>query len=257
MRRHSAFFRFTVRPILAIAMFGLVFVWSAPSVRAQIPDEFTNLKFLPEDISRDSLLTVMRDFSFALGVRCQYCHVGGDGRSFEGVEFHKDDDPNKRKARFMLGMVADLNAQILPSIPDRDDPPVRMECKSCHRGLARPLLLKQQMRLIVDEFGSDSAAAWYRDMRERNPTGGSYDWGEWETNVLAERLDRDGQTADAIAMYMLNAEFNPNSVSIQGSLAGLFLQQGDTTSAIERYERILEIRPGHRGATERLAALRP
>ena len=228
-----------------------------PTLHAQIPDEFTNLKVLPADISRDSLLTVMRDFSFALGVRCQYCHVGGDGRSFEGVEFHKDDDADKRKARFMLGMVADLNEQILPSVPDRDEPPVRMECKSCHRGLPRPLLLKQQMRIIIDESGADSAAAWYRDMREQAPTDGLYDWGEWETNVLAETLERDDRLADAVAMYELNAEFYPNSVSIQGSLAGLFEQLGDTVNAIKRYERILEIRPGHRGATERLAGLRP
>ncbi len=257
MQRHSEVFRLILRTTLSITLLGLVLIGSAPLARAQIPDEFTNLKVLPEDISRDSLLVVMRDFSFALGVRCQYCHVGGDGRSFEGVEFHKDDDPDKRKARFMLSMVADLNEQILPSLPDRDDPPVRMECKSCHRGIARPLLLKQQMRIILDEFGSDSAAAWYRDMRERFATDGTYDWGEWETNVLAERLDRDARPADAIAMYKLNAEFNPNSVSIQGSLARLYEQQGDTASAIERYERILEIRPGHRGATERLATLRP
>ncbi len=97
----------------------------------------------------------------------------------------------------MLSMVADLNEEILPSLPDRDDPPVRMECKSCHRGNARPLLLKQQMRIILDEFGSDSAAAWYRDMRERSASDGTYDWGEWETNVLAERLDRDARPAIA------------------------------------------------------------
>ena len=246
-----------MRTTSSIAVLGLVSLLSVPTLRAQIPDEFTNLKVLPADISRDDLLTVMRDFSFALGVRCQYCHVGGDGRSFDGVEFHKDDDPDKRKARFMLSMVADLNEQILPSIPDRDDPPVRMECKSCHRGLPRPLLLKQQMRIIVDEFGADSAAAWYRDMREQSPTDGLYDWGEWETNVLAETLEQDNRLADAIAMYELNAEFYPKSISIQGSLAGLFEQLGDTASAIQRYERILEIRPGHRGATERLALIRP
>ena len=76
---------------------------------AQIPDAFTNLQVLPEDISRNSLVQIMRGFSFTLGVRCQYCHVGGDGISFEGVAFDKDDDEDKCKARFMMRMVETLN----------------------------------------------------------------------------------------------------------------------------------------------------
>jgi hypothetical protein len=41
----------------------------------------------------------MRHFSFALDVRCQYCHLGGDGVSFDGVVFESDDDPDKVKAK--------------------------------------------------------------------------------------------------------------------------------------------------------------
>ena len=47
----------------------------------------------------------MREFSFALNVRCQYCHTGGDGISFEGVNFASDEKPAKVKARAMLRMV--------------------------------------------------------------------------------------------------------------------------------------------------------
>lgn len=223
---------------------------------AQIPDTFTNLQVLPQEISRDSLIQIMRGFSFALGVRCQYCHVGGDGISFEGVEFHKDDDPDKRKARFMLRMVETLNRYVLPLVPERDEPPVVVECKTCHRGLARPLLLKQDLLLVTHEVGVDSAAQRYRHLREEFALSGSYDFGEWETNQVAEQLTAEGRIHDAIAIYELNAAFYPESASIAASLADLYEREGDVEAAIRSYERVLELRPGHRGAQARLEALR-
>ena len=226
------------------------------SSEAQIPDEFQNLRFLPEDISRDSLMTVMRGFWFALNVRCQYCHVGGDGVSFEDVEFHKDDDPNKRKARFMLRMVDNLNKSVLPLVPERDDPPIEIGCKTCYRGQPRPVLLSQELRTVLDEHGADSAAARYRDLKERVVEFGRYDFGEWEVNVLAEQLEREGRPRDAIAIYELNAEHYPNSTSIALSLGRLYEAVDEPGAAIRSYERVLEIRPGQRTASERLDALR-
>jgi hypothetical protein len=223
---------------------------------AQIPDTFTNLQVLPEDISRDSLIQIMRGFSFALGVRCQYCHVGGDGISFEGVEFDKDDDEDKRKARFMLRMVENLNRYVLPLTPERDTPTVMIECKTCHRGLPRPLLLKQDLLLVTHEAGVDSAAQRYRQLREEFALSGSYDFGEWETNQVAEQLEAEGRNGDAIAIYELNSEFYPASVSIAANLARLYESEGDQSAAIRYYERVLELRPGHRGAQDRLEALR-
>jgi hypothetical protein len=231
--------------------------FSPPSpAGAQIPDSFTNLRVLPKDISSDSLLQIMRGFSFALGVRCQYCHVGGDGISFEGVEFDKDDDPDKRNARFMLQMVQEINERILPQVPEREDPNVTIECKTCHRGLPRPLLLKQELRTIIDRHGVDSAVARYRALRDRVATDGMYDFGEWEMNVLAENLARDGRLRDAIAIYRLNGEFFPESLSIQYSMGRLYEQDGDTTAAVRSYERALTIRPNHRASKEGLDRLR-
>ncbi len=241
--------------LLCGAIVGCVLL-SPMIVRAQIPDEFTNLQFLDKDITRDSLLEVMRGFSFALGVRCQYCHVGGDGRSFEGVEFHKDDDPDKRKARFMLRMVESLNHMVLPLVPERDDPPRAIECKTCHRGLPRPTLLSQGLRQILDEHGADSAVAAYRNYRERFAMDGIYDFGQWETNVIAERLARDGRPRDAIAIYELNAEFYPESASIALALARLYEGEEEIETAIGYYERVLELRPDNQAAQERLEALR-
>ena len=245
--------RFVIRATLCASVLFAMF--AAPTV-AQIPDEFQNLRFLPTDISRDSLIGIMRGFSFALGVRCQYCHVGGDGISFEGVEFHKDDDPDKRKARFMLRLVANLNSQVLPLIPERDEPPMQIQCKTCHRGLAKPVLLTQVLSSVLDRHGADSATATYRRLRESSGMAGVYDFGEWETNTLAEDLEAQGRFPDAIAIYELNAEFYPRSTAIAGSLARLYEQVADTAAAIRSYQRILELRPNNQQAAQRLRALR-
>ncbi|MCZ6916484.1 MAG: tetratricopeptide repeat protein [Gemmatimonadetes bacterium] len=45
-------------------------------------------------------------------------------------------------------------------------------------------------------------------------------------------------------------------MSILGQLGQLYEEEGDVETAIGYYERMLEISPNHRGATERLAELR-
>lgn len=227
------------------------------SVSGQIPDEFTNLRVLPADLPRDSVVEIMRGFSFALGVRCQYCHVGGDGVSFEGVAFERDDDPDKVKARAMLAMVDEINDVVLAALPERDSPPVRVECKTCHRGRPRPVLLAQELRIALDDFGPDSAVARYERWRHGPALmDGWFSFDEWEVNVLGERLETEGRIADAIAVYELNARYHPESVSIHASLGRLHEANRDVASAIRSYERVLELSPGHQRATARLAALR-
>jgi len=215
-----------------------------------------NLQFFPEDMPRSEVVGMMRQFSFALGVRCQYCHVGGDGVSFEGVVFESDESPNKRKARFMLQMVETINTSMLPMMADRDDPGYELTCKSCHRGQAKPALLTDVLRQTLDEEGPDSAVVQYHNLREQAGLAGMFDFREWEMNTLGEELTVEGRNEDAIAIYELNSEFYPNSVSIVLSLADLYERVGDTEKAIGYYERSLELAPGNRTALARLDVLR-
>ena len=221
---------------------------------AQIPTEFTNLQHLPADTDRDALLGIMRRMSLSLGVRCQYCHVGGDGVSFEGVDFASDDDPDKVKARWMLAMMDGLNQRLATDLPERDDPPVDMTCKTCHRGIPRPILLAQELRIVLDTHGPDSLAARYDFARERLETG-RYDFGEWEVNLLAEELEEEGRPDHALAVWELNLEHHPRSLSILTNVGRLNEEAGHTERAIEAYERILEIAPDHAPARARLAEL--
>jgi len=199
-----------------------------PAAAAQIPSTFTNLQALPKDISRDSLVQIMRGFSLSLNVRCQYCHVGGDGVSFTGVDFAKDDDPDKLKARFMLRMVDSLNRVVLPLLPGRGANPVRVECKTCHRGAAQPLLLTQQLERVRADSGIAAALARYRKLRQDEGLAGRFDFTEWEMNLWAERLAKAGKVPEAIAVYELNLEFFPESQAIKGALQRLKTPQPQT-----------------------------
>jgi hypothetical protein len=224
-------------------------------IAAQIPEKFTNLKILPADIRRDSLVNIMRGFSLSLNVRCQYCHVGGDGVSFQGVEFAKDDDPDKVKARFMLQMVDSLNRHVIPKIPGIGPNPVRIECKTCHRGVNKPYLLTQTLEQVRADSGVSAAVARYRALRENMGMAGAYDFGEWEMNQWAERLAGAGRQADAIAVYQLNLEFHPKSMSILTTLGRLF-EPSDKAKAIEYYEQALAIQPSAAALRRRVDSLK-
>ena len=75
------------------------------------PDSFTNLKVLPKNIDQRTLISTMRGFAMALGVRCTYCHVGREGAPLDSLNFAKDDKRPKRVARVMLQMVHHINGK--------------------------------------------------------------------------------------------------------------------------------------------------
>ena len=184
----------------------------------------------------------MRGFSFALGVRCQHCHAGGDGVSFEGVKFASDDKAAKRNARFMLRMVDSLNDHAFSGLPERSNPPVRLQCTTCHRGSPYPTTLAQTLRATIEQKGVDSAVAQYRELR-KDVESGRFDLGEWSMNEFARTLSEQGKKPEAIAMLELNAEFYPQSPAVSMMLGDLYRDRGDRAKALERYKQVLERQP--------------
>lgn len=243
--------RFITVVVIGIAGCGI----AAGPTAAQIPQEFQNLDVLPEDIAPDSLTMLMRSFTFATGLRCEGCHVMGENGSFQGARFHLDDKLTKRQARYMLRMVNRLNDEILPGLPERDQPALRVECKTCHRGIRKPYLLRTELRAVIESAGVDSAVARYRWLREVGMDEGIYDFGVWEMNELARQLEADGMVAEAAAMLELNEEFHPRNASIPRTLGPLYEELGRTEDAVAAYRRTLGLNPGHRRSVERLRAL--
>lgn len=100
---------------------------------AQIPETFENLQVFPLGVPRPELVQRMREFSFALGVRCAHCHT----EAVEGVanRYASDARPAKVQARAMLRMVAAINGTLLTQLPSHAAPAVQVDCVTCHRGL--------------------------------------------------------------------------------------------------------------------------
>jgi hypothetical protein len=241
-------------PQAALAL--VVAFTAARPAAAQIPDTFTNLQILPETISRDSLIGIMRSFSLGLGVRCQYCHVGGDGISFDGVRFADDDDEDKRKARYMLRMVRTINGELLAGLPDRDQPGYEVACVTCHRGLPRPRTLEATLAETVHAAGADSAVAQYRRLRERLYGAGTYDFTAQPLLELARSLALEGRLGEATRMIDLNLEFFQDHIPSLAQRAETRLLAADTAAAIAVLEKVLELQPQNAQAAARLRQIR-
>ena len=186
--------------------------------QAAAPWKGENLQHYPRDIARQELTQRMREFSFALGVRCQYCHAGGNGITFEGVSFASDEKPAKIKARAMLRMVDQINTVLLAQLPSRAEPRVAVDCATCHRGAALPKSLQTTLFEIVKAQGVAAAIDKYRQLR-RDALLGQYNFGEWEINELARRLSEAGDLKSAVAILEMNLEFYPASVELPRLIA--------------------------------------
>lgn len=222
---------------------------------AQIPTEFRNLQVLPQDIASDSLVLLMRSFSFATSLGCEDCHVMGEGGSFQGAQFHLDSKPAKEKARAMIQLVERLNDELLPELLNVESPDPAVECKTCHRGLSEPFLLRTELHRVIDEEGVAAAEERYRWLRENRMERGAYDFGEWETNELARELEAQGQTEAAVAMLELNEEFHPMSASIPRTLGPLYEALGRNQDALAAYARAVGRNPRDASSMARLQAL--
>src|SRR6516165_9539741 len=124
-----------VRLLAVVIVCALTGHLTAQAPTAQPPWKAKNLKFFPADITRDALTQRMREFAFALDVRCQYCHAGGNGVTLDGVDFASDEKPTKLKARAMLKMTEQINKNLLTEVPSRAEPRVEVNCATCHHGL--------------------------------------------------------------------------------------------------------------------------
>jgi hypothetical protein len=245
-----------VRRIVVAALVG------SSSLAAQQPPP-QNLQVLPKDIPRPELTAIMRGFTQALGVRCEYCHAMRDGVTPEPgqpiqisqLNLPSDANPRKNKARFMLRMTDSLNRVVLASMPDRRDPPVAVNCMTCHRQNAVPTTIETVIADVYTKSGIDSAIARYRALRGADLMSGKYNFGEQPVGELARRLAEQGKHADAIKLLEMNQEFFPNSVNIDVQIAQLQAASGNRDAAIARLRAVLTKNPNHQGAQNALRQL--
>lgn len=228
---------------------------------AQQPPQ--NLQVLPRDTPRSELTAIMRGFTQALGVRCEYCHALRDGVTPEPgqqiqinqLNLPSDQNPRKDKARFMLRMTDSLNRVVLAAMPDRHNPPVAVTCMTCHRQNPVPTTIETVLTDTYGALGVDSAIARYRALRSADLLAGKYNFGEQPVSEVARRLGEQGRHADAIRLLEMNQEFFPNSVGIDVQIAELQAASGNRDAAIARLRAVLTKNPSHQGAQNALRRL--
>ena len=102
------------------------------------PEISENLKVLPTNTGSAELRGTMVGFVFALGVRCQHCHIGTEEMSLEEFDFVSDVNPNKNIAREMMMLAAVINGELgeIEGLGNAEGP--RVTCYTCHRGSTQP-----------------------------------------------------------------------------------------------------------------------
>lgn len=237
--------RKTARAAAVAAALAGVLAAGAPGARAD--DELKNLKVFPPTIAKRELVDVMKQWSGALGVRCEFCHEQKVPGDFQSIDFASDKIGHKEVARRMFTMVRDLNGGPLPRAAGEDDAAV--SCVTCHRGLPNPATLDRVVLNATRDKGADAGVQKYRELRERYYGSGSYDFGPGSLQNVTETLAADAAGLDAaVAMGRLNLEMNPDYAEGHVVLAQLLDQKHDRAGALAELELALKLDPGNRYA---------
>lgn len=231
-----------LRLIAALMLLALV----APAAGAQAPghfppDSLINVKVIPKNTPVMQVVGIMRNFAGALGVRCQFCHVGQEGMPLGQFDFAKDEKRTKLTARQMMRMVEEINRR-LDTLPEHAQMTSHVEvtCNTCHRGVSRPMSLEQLIQETAQTAGIDSATRAYRALRERYYGRAAYDFGEPTLNIAAFRLARAGKFAESFAILLLNEEQFPTSSNLATFRGNINLMKADTAAAIAAFREAVK-----------------
>ncbi|HTX17429.1 MAG TPA: c-type cytochrome [Bacteroidota bacterium] len=224
--------------------------------RWQWPDNPKNLTVLPKTTGGRDLQRIMFGFTGGLGVRCNFCHVGEEGKDFSEYDFVSDAKPEKNEARLMLQMMNAVNTQYLAKLGVDSASSMKVSCITCHHGNSKPVMLEDKLKGIFDRFGIDSTIHQYRALREQYYGGFTYDFKEGTLVRLADEISGDASKSDAaIAVLKLNIELYPNFSYSYVRLGGLYETAGKTQEAIDSYSKAVALDPRNGMARMRLERL--
>ena len=232
----------------------LLVVLLAGFASAQMPDKFTNLQIFPKDIQKEKLMSIMRNFSFSLGVRCDYCHAETANHK---MNFAADDKDEKKTARVMLRMVQSINADYIKKLGSQ---PVQVRCVTCHRGIPIPQPINDVLMATLQKKDVHAAISQYKELKSNHYGGAAYDFTETPLNQLAESLLDEHRGQDAAAVMEMNVAENPkldphNAGWTYTVLAKAHLEAGEKEKAKADLQRVVEGNPNNKWAKEELEKL--
>lgn len=99
---------------------------------------YKNLKVLPKKITKPEMDSVMKSFTLALGVKCNFCHVRQNDEQ-KTWNFASDSNNHKKIARTMMRMTGDINKKYFDVRNSRElTADLEVTCYTCHGGKAHP-----------------------------------------------------------------------------------------------------------------------
>lgn len=213
----------------------------APSHEERSPDPPPkNLQVLPKDWTRREVIDrVMKSWTAALGVRCQHCHVGEEGKPFSEWDFASDANPEKQRAREMVRMLEEINRRLaaMPEMHGAAAGPAT--CYTCHRGVPQPKTIESVFEETRASSGLPAAIARYRELRAQNLVRGAYDFGAMPLVRLARARLAADDPAGAGEVLALAVELGHDTLATRTALAEAALAQGDRAAALAHLEKAL------------------
>jgi hypothetical protein len=235
----------------------------------------TNLQVLSKDMTGQEVAAYMQTVAAGLGVQCTYCHVppappagappppaaagaaGGRGRGgAPQLDFASDDKQEKKTSRVMLKMVSTVNDTLTSEFGKSGSPVVKVECVTCHHGVAKPEQLSDILSKTMLTKGEESAVGKYREMRTQYYGSQSYDFTEPVLARLAQQSLAANKPDDALAWLKLNLEQYPKSAQSLVLLSQAHARKNDKTAAIKDVEQALTIDPNNAQARRQLEQLK-
>jgi tetratricopeptide (TPR) repeat protein len=241
---------------LALALMLLAATNIMFSQQWKFPDKMKNATVLPKDITAKELGATMRGFTGALGVRCNYCHVGEEGKDLRDYDFESDAKPEKAKARTMIKMVEAVNTQYLSQLSKESSNGIQVSCVTCHRGVPVPMALEDVLKKTFDHSGLDSTIKEYRALREKYYGGNAYNFKEGTLLRLADKIFEDStKRSAAFDIVRLNIEMYPSFPFSYAHLGSWYDDMKNVPLAIENYKKALSFIPENEFLKKRIAEL--
>jgi hypothetical protein len=98
---------------------------------------YKNLKVLPKKTTKAEMDSVMKHFTVALGVKCNFCHVRTEDN--KNWDFASDGNKHKLVARQMMKMTSKINKKYFDVTENKGAQTALMvSCYTCHNGKAEP-----------------------------------------------------------------------------------------------------------------------
>jgi len=237
---------------IGIVVFASTIVSAQAPAGGQAPPPMKNLQIIPADTPRQQVIQTMQGFTQGLGVRCEFCHVDEPGHQ----DFAADDKRVKKVAREMMKLTADLNTKIPAAVSKSATDATRVQCATCHRGVAIPRQLTEILTDTMTASGMPAAATQFRELRKQYFGGQSYDFSEGSLTTLAQRANQAGKPDDALSWLQLNLEFYPQSTRSYLLMSNVYATKKDMANAIKSAEKAVEIDPQSAQAKQQLERLK-